>query len=141
MNEKSKTYIVGFFNGDVKVFNKHDHSELLNIKQLHQDSIVQDALFLKNDALDKKVLITCSNLPYSSLKISEIFNHNGKYQFNQIAQSRESDYGNINDGFKCLSANPINNEYICSAYQSSENAPEKAILIWRLNKHTIEDSS
>lgn len=32
MNEKSKTYVVGFFNGDVKVFNKHDHSELLNIK-------------------------------------------------------------------------------------------------------------
>lgn len=35
MNEKEKTYIVGFFNGDLKVFNKHDHSELLEVKKLH----------------------------------------------------------------------------------------------------------
>lgn len=32
MNEKAKTYIVGFFNGDLKVFSKKDHSELLEIK-------------------------------------------------------------------------------------------------------------
>lgn len=25
MNEKAKTYVVGFFNGDLKVFSKNDH--------------------------------------------------------------------------------------------------------------------
>eukprot|EP00347_Sterkiella_histriomuscorum_P003660 403363437 len=141
MNEKAKTYIVGFFNGDVKVFSKNDHQELLNIKQLHQDSMIQDALFLKNDLLDKKIVVTCSNLPQSELRIGEITQVNGKFGYSQIAQSRESDYGNINDGFKCLSSNPMNNEYICSAYTSSEQAPEKAILIWRMNKHTLEGDS
>jgi len=41
----------------------------------------------------------------------------------------------------CLSSNPLNNEFICSAYKTNEKAPEKAILIWRLNKHYLEDSS
>jgi len=31
-NEKAKTYVVGFFNGDIKVFSKHDHSEVLSVK-------------------------------------------------------------------------------------------------------------
>jgi hypothetical protein len=32
MNEKAKTYVVGFFNGDLKVFDKHNHQEVLSIK-------------------------------------------------------------------------------------------------------------
>jgi hypothetical protein len=32
LNEKAKTYLVGFFNGDLKIFSKHDHTELLNIR-------------------------------------------------------------------------------------------------------------
>lgn len=63
MNEKAKTYIVGFFNGDLKVFSKKDHSELLEIKQLHKDNIITDALFLKNDSLNKKLVVTCTSLP------------------------------------------------------------------------------
>ncbi|CDW73040.1 ribosome biogenesis protein wdr12 [Stylonychia lemnae] len=141
LNEKAKTYAVGFFNGDVKIFNKKDHKELLSIKQLHQDSIIQDALFLKNDALDKKLLVTCSTLPNSELRVSEIIERDRKYHFNQIAQSKHDEYSNINDGFKCLGSNPMNNEFICSAYQTNDSAPEKAILIWRLNKQHLEDSS
>lgn len=32
LNEKPKTYAVGFFNGDVKVFSKKDNKELINVK-------------------------------------------------------------------------------------------------------------
>jgi hypothetical protein len=32
LNEKAKTYVVGLFNGDLKVYSKHDHKELLSIK-------------------------------------------------------------------------------------------------------------
>ena len=139
LNEKAKTYVVGFFNGDIKAFNKKDHSEILNVKQLHQESIITDALFLKNDALNKKLLITCSALPNSELKISEISQEGKKYHFTQLATSKDELNG-INDGFKCLASSPINNEYICSAFQTSEGAPEKALLIWRLDARSLEDA-
>jgi hypothetical protein len=32
MNEKAKTYVAGFFNGDLKIFSKHNHSEVLEVK-------------------------------------------------------------------------------------------------------------
>jgi hypothetical protein len=63
LNDKAKTYIVGFFNGDLKVFNKHDHQEMFSIKQLHEDSSITDSLFVKNDSLNSKVVITCSQMP------------------------------------------------------------------------------
>lgn len=31
MNEKAKTYVVGFFNGDLKVFDKHDNKEVISV--------------------------------------------------------------------------------------------------------------
>lgn len=31
MNEKAKTYVVGFFNGDLKVFDKNDHKEVFSV--------------------------------------------------------------------------------------------------------------
>lgn len=37
VNEKAKSYCVGFFNGDVKVYDSK-HAELLSVSQLHQDS-------------------------------------------------------------------------------------------------------
>ena len=60
LNEKAKTYICTFFNGDLKVFNKHDHSEILSVKNLHEDAIISDSLFLKNNNLQKKIIVTCS---------------------------------------------------------------------------------
>jgi hypothetical protein len=97
-------------------------------------------LFIKNDALNKKLLVTCSNLPNSELKVSEIINEGKKYQITQLATSNEAEYGGINDGFKCLASSPINNEYIISAYHSSEQAPEKSLLVWRLNQRTLESA-
>lgn len=85
LNEKPKTYSVGFFNGDIKVFSKKDNKEIINVKQLHQDSLISDALFLKNDSLNKKLLITCSGFPNADLKVSEIIKQNDKYYFNQLA--------------------------------------------------------
>lgn len=32
MNEKAKTYVVGFFNGDLKVFDKNTHAEIVNVR-------------------------------------------------------------------------------------------------------------
>ena len=97
LNEKAKTYVVGFFNGDIKVFSKHDHQELLSVKQLHQDSQIEDLLFLKNDALDKKLLVSIASKPNSELKVSEISHIQGagktkQYQFNTIAQSKEEPF-------------------------------------------------
>jgi WD40 repeat protein len=84
MNEKAKTYVVGFFNGDLKVFNKR-HDEIINIKQLHNESMIQDCLFLKNDTLNKKIIVTSSVLPNAELKISELTEVNKKYSFNVLA--------------------------------------------------------
>jgi hypothetical protein len=117
MNEKAKTYIVGFFNGDLKVFDKQDHKEVFSVRQLHQDSIIEDALFLRNDNLEKKIVITCSSQPNAELKISELSHIAQKkgekqYQFNLLAQSKED----LNsESFKTLSNNPMSNEYICSS--------------------------
>lgn len=35
----------------------------------------------------------------------------------------------------------MNNEFVVSGYQSSEQAPEKALLIWRMNARTLEETS
>lgn len=98
MNEKAKTYVVSFFNGDIKVFSKHDHSELLSVKQLHQDSIITDTLFLRNDTLNKKLVVTCSSLPNAELKVSEYTEANKKAHFNVIGSSN-SEVNSVNDGF------------------------------------------
>ena len=62
LNEKAKSYCVGFFNGDVKVYNSK-HAELVSVSQLHADSQVTDALYFKSDALNTNILISCSELP------------------------------------------------------------------------------
>lgn len=112
LNEKAKTYVVTFFNGDLKVFSKNDNNEVLSVKQLHEDAIIEDSLFLRNDALDKKIVVTCSSKPEAALKISEIIHiakASGKgkqYQINVLARSKE-ELGS--ESFKCLSNNPMNN--------------------------------
>lgn len=147
MNEKAKTYVVGFFNGDLKVFDKHEHKELFSVRQLHQDSIIEDALFLRSDTLDKKLVITCSSQPNAELKISELTHiAQGKgdkqYQFNLLAQSKEE---LSSESFKTLSNNPMNNDYICSSgivnsHQGEEGliTKETGILIWKLDKNLLQ---
>lgn len=102
--------------------------------------MITDALFLKNDTLNKKLLVTCSSLPNPELKVSEISQDGKMLHITQLATSKDEEYNGINDGFKCLTSSPINNEYICSAYQTSEHAPEKALLIWRLNARSLDDA-
>ena len=71
MNEKAKSYAVGFFNGDVKIFNA-THQEILSVSQLHDDSRINDLLYFNSDKLDSKLLVTCSELPNPSLTISKV---------------------------------------------------------------------
>jgi hypothetical protein len=92
-------------------------------------------------------VITCSSQPNSELKISELSHFKqgkeGKqYNFNLLAQSKEE----LNsESFKCLSNNPMNNDYFCSAgivntHQSEEGVgqvKETGILIWKLEKSII----
>jgi hypothetical protein len=78
MNEKAKTYMVGFFNGDVKFFDKQTHAEVYSVKQLHQDTMIEDALFLRNDHLDKKIVVTIGSKPNAELKISELITGSGE---------------------------------------------------------------
>lgn len=62
LNEKAKSYAVGFFNGDVKVYGS-GHAELLSVVQLHRDSQITDMLYFKSDVLRQNVMVTCSELP------------------------------------------------------------------------------
>lgn len=137
VNDKAKTYVAGFFNGDLKIFGKHNHAELLSVRQLHPDSMIEDALFLKNDALGKKLVITCSGSPNVELKVSEVSHvASGKgkqYQFNTIAQSREKHNG---ESFRCLSSNPMSNEYVCSGgviNTAEDGSHEAGVLIWKID--------
>lgn len=106
--------------------------------------MIEDLLFLKNDTLDKKIVVSISSLPNTELKISEVSTVNkggvkGKsYLFNPLATSR--DEFNL-DSFKHLSNNPLNNSYICSGGVINTNASdgtsfghnEQGILIWKLD--------
>ncbi len=91
-------------------------------------------------------MVSCSSLPNPDLKVSEVsIIHKGpggkagkEYVFNVLAQSKDE----INiEGFKCLSNNPMNNEYVCSGgivNTKNEgdilNHPETGILIWKLDQ-------
>lgn len=114
-NTKAKTYVVAFFNGDVKVFNKKDHHEMLEGKQLHNDSIITDCLFLKNQSLKKKLLVSVSTHPHSELVVSELSRESNSMVV--LARSKPEFNGL---GFKNLTVQPLNNEFVCSSYQSQE---------------------
>jgi hypothetical protein len=115
LNEKAKTYVVGFFNGDLKVFSKHDNKEVLSVKSLHTDRI-EDFVFIRNDALDKKIVVSISGKPDPQLRIGEL-SHFGsdkskQFAFNIIAEAKEEYAGT--EGFRAVSENPMNNQYICT---------------------------
>jgi hypothetical protein len=118
LNEKAKTYVVGFFNGDLKVFSKHDHSEVLSVKGLHSERI-EDMIFIKNDALDKKIVVSLSGKPDPQLKVSEVTHivngasdKNKQFAFNILAEGKE-DYAGF-EGYRAISENPVNNQYLCT---------------------------
>ena len=79
--------------------------------------MIEDALFLKNDSLDKKLIVTAGAKPNGELKVSELSHVMGTgkdkvYQFNTIAQSKVELNGS--ESFGCLSYNPLVNQLICS---------------------------
>lgn len=115
LNEKAKSYIVTFFNGDVKLYRDGIDQEVLNVKELHNaDAGIKDSLFLMNDLLNKKLLVTCSTAPQGELKISEVVKTEQKdYGFTQLATSKAEEIPS--EGISSLSANPLNNEFFCSA--------------------------
>jgi WD40 repeat protein len=106
-------------------------------------------LFLRNDTLDKKIVITCSSQPNSELKVSELSHTqvgkdgNKQYQFTLLAQSKDD----LNsESFKCLSSNPLNNDFFCSAgvvntHKSDDSVmgqvKETGILVWKLDKSIL----
>ena len=107
--------------------------------------MIEDSLFLRNDSLDKKIIVTCSSKPNAELKVSELTHFDtgkgGKlYQFSTLAQSRE-ELGV--ESFKCLSNNPMNNDFICSSgliHNSSDDAPthqESGVLIWKIDQSIL----
>lgn len=130
--------MVGFFNGDLKVFDKNTHAELFSARQLHQDTMIEDALFLKNDQLDKKLVVTIGSKPNAELKVSEIIKTDKSYSFATLAVSREELNGT--ESFSCLSHNPLNTELICSGGIINQIPMEEAhtgILIWKLNNYSL----
>ena len=86
VNEKVKSYAVGFFNGDVKVYGS-GHAELLNVSQLHADSQITDMLYFKSDQLNSKILVTCSELPDPQLVISKLGSDKNSIEI--IARAKE----------------------------------------------------
>jgi len=69
VNEKAKSYVAGFMNGDVKLFDQK-HSELLKVSSMHQ--AVTCALYFKSDALNCNMLVTGSETPGAVLVFSQI---------------------------------------------------------------------
>jgi hypothetical protein len=61
-NTKVNCYAVGFFNGDMKIYDGKDSQpkELISVTQLHQDKI-EDLIFVKSESIDgNQYLISCS---------------------------------------------------------------------------------
>ena len=74
--------------------------------------------------------MTVSGCPNSKLQISQFDKKQKKLTKLATSSSATND---INNGFKFLSVNPLDNEYICSAYALNDK-PEKQIMIWNLAK-------
>lgn len=81
--------------------------------------------------------------PNAELKISELIRNEvsgdkkgvSKYQFNVLTSTGIA-YNQQNEGFKCLSSNPVNNELICSGYTGIDNI-DQAVLIWKLDEKNL----
>jgi len=135
VNEKAKSYAVGFFNGDVKVYDSK-HNEVLNVTKLHPDSQITDMLYFKSDALDQKYLITCSELPNAQMTISKI--GADKKTVKIVARAKASLMEEAECGYSCLAQNPIEREKFCCSSQVIDD-PDTGILLWDVNPATWEE--
>lgn len=142
-NLKAKTYCAAFFNGDVKLFDGKDknHKELVHVSSLHEDQIT-DILYVKSDALNgNKYLISCSEQPYPSLKVSEINAQNSSVTV--LSQTNEKVADALN-GFNSLALNPLCNEMFASCSSNyvrsdAEDVEEDlaSVQIWKLDEQSL----
>ncbi len=65
VNEKSKSYVVGLMNGDIKLYD-NKHAELLKVSTTNDS--VSCALYFKSDVLNCNVLVTGSESPNAGLQ-------------------------------------------------------------------------
>ena len=136
-NKKAKSYAVGFFNGDVKVYDSK-HNEVLNATKLHQDSQITDLLYFKSDTLDQKYLITCSELPNAQMTISKI--GADKKTIKIVARAKASLMEDTECGYSSLAQNPIEREKFCSSQQVIDD-PDSGILLWDVNPQSWEEGA
>ena len=129
VNEKSKSYAVGFFNGDVKVFDS-SHSELLNVASLHKDSQITDMLYFKSDALNSKILVTCSEMPDPTLVISKLAAD--KKSIEIIARAKNELMEETFCGYTCMAQDPLNLERFVTSSQIIDDA-DHGINLWEIN--------
>lgn len=124
-NEKAKTYVAGFFNGDLKVFDGKDSSskELLCVSKFHEDKIT-DALYFKCDGMGgKKILVTSSEQPFSEFKVSELSTQNNQVT---VLASASEDLAERLGGWTSLSLNPATDNLIASACKNFVRNPSDA---------------
>tara|TARA_B110000285_G_C14884841_1_gene495683 strand:+ start:491 stop:676 length:186 start_codon:yes stop_codon:yes gene_type:complete len=59
---KAKTYVAGFFNGDIKIFDGKDknHTELAHLTRVHENQIT-DILYLKSEELQGRKFVISSS--------------------------------------------------------------------------------
>ena len=130
MDTKAKSYAVGFFEGDLKLYDSK-HSEVLTVSQLHQASQITDLLYFKSD-LNKgtKYLISCSELPNPELTITEVASD--KRSVKVVAKAKDEFSDECQCGYTCLAQNPLSKEKFAASSQVIEDN-EKGISLWEVN--------
>ena len=130
-NVKARSYVVAFFNGDLKIFDGKESStqeEVFYQSQLHEDQIT-DALFFKSDELDgRKIVVTCSEQPSPALKVCELDAKNKSLIEKTSASCKLADGLN---GWTGLALNPLSGNLFASAsrdFVRSESDAESQTL-------------
>ena len=130
MNEKVKSYCVGLFNGDVKVFNSN-HTEVLTVSNVHDDSQITDMLYFKSDVMNgAKLLVTCSELPNPTLVVSRLAQD--KTGIEVIARAKDQFMEDAACGYTCMAQNPLTPEKFVSSSQIIEDA-DQGIQLWQID--------
>ena len=145
-NTKMSTFVVGFFNGDLKIFDgkNQKQEELVCVQGLHADQIT-DAAYLKSETMDgKKFLLTCSLEPQPALKVCIVGTESNSVDLiSQVSTELSEALG----GWNSLSVNPTNNDLIASSSINLLRKPAVtgmegeldlgSIQMWRLSEDSL----
>lgn len=131
MDIKPKSYAVGFFEGDLKLYDSK-HTEILTVSQLHQQSQITDLLYFKSDKnRGTKYLVSCSELPNPELVITEV--SSDKKNVKIIAKGKDDLLGDdCQCGYTCLAQNPLEKERFAASSQIIQDS-EKGISLWQVD--------